>query len=520
MDFKSYAEQLKELRDEEQIKWLDGIVKFLPSGDEGVYYNKNFFTSWIWDVNEDYINWMLANYNSKLNDLREYKKTLKKDEDIAEAQKIFLLKIVNSTILNIWLLKSAILLDAEKSGYKLDEKEKELHHKRVLKLQDYIYWPKISDVEEEKDLVLQELKKLYLKNSSRLSEDEKEEYESFLQSFWIDTSSEIDNGETSLKVKKEEKKLSNEWERQNVPKLEDYYLQWDKAKILFEMVLDLYGLELWSIDLWPYNNMSVVTQERSIKIPEWKISSYDLFRILKLIDHEASRHVTVRDNMLNGVGIPWFWFVFWDEWYAKIAEALFDKKLEDINIVPAIGHFSTFISENFAWDEAERLLRIYYKMALKEWTSQEAINKEAKWRALRTKWFVARNKKWAARKDVSYYRGTKMTLEYLKSLDQDEEKWKNFTRDFFYSKVSLEDIDLVPELREAFKDVKEENFVYPIWVWKILYKKLLWDKIFLEKLKEEDPRFLAIDRLSLETKKHIIKILNFVDENKTLKKKD
>lgn len=54
-------------------------------------------------------------------------------------------------------------------------------------------------------------------------------------------------------------------------------------------------------------------------------------------------------------------------------------------------------------------------------------------------------------------------------------------RDFYFSKLSFTDIGLVNEFRKIAIDEKELR--YPLWIWKIIYKKLLWEKVTLSWLK-------------------------------------
>lgn len=153
------------------------------------------------------------------------------------------------------------------------------------------------------------------------------------------------------------------------------------------------------------------------------------------------------------------------------------------------------------------MLRIYYKMVMKKWTPDEIIEKEAKDRTLRVKRFVSFKQKWANRKDVSYTRWQKQIVEYLQNLD-DREIW-DFISNFYFSKLALWDIWLVQEFRESL-GIDEKELKYPLWIWKILYKKLLWEKIFLQKLQTEDFRFRVIDKIPFNVKRKIIEILNLI----------
>jgi hypothetical protein len=132
--------------------------------------------------------------------------------------------------------------------------------------------------------------------------------------------------------------------------------------------------------------------------------------------------------------------------------------------------------------------------------------KEATDRTLRVKRFVSFKEKWANRKDVSYTRWQSQIVDYLQNAQNNQD----FIRDFYFSKLALGDIWLVKEFREILW-IDENELKYPLWIWKILYKKLSWEKIFLQKLKQEDFRFESIDKLLFGIKKKIIKILSIIN---------
>ena len=123
---------------------------------------------------------------------------------------------------------------------------------------------------------------------------------------------------------------------------------------------------------------------------------------------------------------------------------------------------------------------------------------------LRVKRFVSLNEDGANRKDVSYTRWQTQVVNYLQTSDKQNKL--NFLRDFYFSKLSLTDIHLVNEFREKLS-IDESELIYPLWIWKILYKKLLWEKVFLSLLQEEDFRFWIIEKFSIDMKRKIVKIL-------------
>ena len=99
--------------------------------------------------------------------------------------------------------------------------------------------------------------------------------------------------------------------------------------------------------------------------------------------------------------------------------------------------------------------------------------------------------------------------------NDNETNWQ-FLKDFYFAKLSFEDIWLVKEFRESLW-IDESELIYPLWIWKILYKKLFLEKVTLAWLKEEDFRFQVIEKLSIRVKRKIVKILQEVRWKKNKK---
>lgn len=123
---------------------------------------------------------------------------------------------------------------------------------------------------------------------------------------------------------------------------------------------------------------------------------------------------------------------------------------------------------------------------------------------LRVKRFVSFDFPGANRKDTAYTRGNREISQKLATMAPEERK--TFLKNFYYAKLSLGDQKFVEEFRRVFPD---DHHTYPIWVGKILYKKLLGDKIFAEELAREDGRY-AIDSVSRETKRKVVALLQKV----------
>jgi hypothetical protein len=98
-----------------------------------------------------------------------------------------------------------------------------------------------------------------------------------------------------------------------------------------------------------------------------------------------------------------------------VNEQLAVVSLDDVSIdQPTIHHISTFIAENYDAEQTKKLLFIYYKLIGK---SHDEAEKMAKSRTQRVKRYHANDLPGANRKDVVYWRGMKIVVDYLKNVD-------------------------------------------------------------------------------------------------------
>lgn len=470
----------------EQIKsWfhspLGGILKYIQYGE--LFLNQDFFVNES-EINQDGINKFIQKIDIKLSEIKSQKKEIN-NLYISDLEKNFLINALNITGFKYILFKSSVYFEAEKFWYQITDEERKILLKRINKLQDIIYGPEISSIESEKKLILSELTHLFLENKNKLVNEEIKTFQDFIEPFHFDITS----------IKKDED--SNIFREKYLPK--------EKVIQIFKMVLDLYWLTWWKIVVDNVWNLSVKKEKKQIILPESKIEKINLKRIFQLIDHEIWVHVLRWYNTDKTLKTNGEWYLESEEWFAILSEALFDNKLEDINVKPTIHHITTFIAENRNFIETKKLLEIYYKLL---WNNTENAKKEAEDRTLRIKRFVSHYEKWANRKDVSYTRWQQQIVDYLQN-NQDNQ---NFIKDFYFSKLALDDISSVKEFRDILW-IDENELKYPLWIWKILYKKLSWEKIFLEKLKQEDLRFKNIEKISFAIKRKIIHILSMIHNN-------
>lgn len=464
------------------------IFKYIQE-EESLYVNQNFF-EWKKIITESDIDDLKKLFDEKLHNIKNLKKELN-ESNLEDIEKKFILNSLNSIWLKYILFKNSVYLEAEKSWFNITSEQRVTYLYKVNKLQNIVYWPEISSLDLEKNSVLDKLTQVYRDNNKKLDEDEKQFFLDFLNSFDFDDFEETFDPSTKQSIALSKKYLSS-----------------DKVILLFEMVIDLYNLDWWTVfldqDVWSF---SVKKEKKQIVLPSKKLEKISLKRILELFDHEIWVHAIRWFNSTQTLKTNGDWYLEIEEWMATLSELLFDEKIENIIVEPTIHHISTFFAENMNWEDTKKMLEIYFKMIKSKIVSSEDIEKEAFDRMLRVKRFVSLKEKWANRKDVSYTRWQSQIVEFFQNNDT-ETRWQ-FIKDFYFAKLAFEDIWLVKEFRESL-DIDESELKYPLWIGKILYKKLLWEKITLAWLKEEDFRFQIIEKLSIWVKRKIVKILQEV----------
>jgi len=495
--FLDYTEDIQNIKSG-FVSPMGWIFKYIQNED-GLHINQDFFV-WKNIVSQNDIDELLKIFDEKLFEIKNLKKELK-DSLLQDVEKKFILNSLNWVWLKYMIFKSAVFLEAEKSGFDLIEEQRNFYLRRVNKLQTMVYWPEISFIDSEKSSVLRELNNIYETNNSKLDEWEKNTYLEYLKALWFSWINNISINDTE--------------NTQNNNKLWEIFLSKEKVVELFEMLIDLYDLKWWTIFLdakvW---NFSVKKENKQIILPELKLEKTSLKRIFQLFDHEVWVHAIRWFNSTKTLNTNGDWYLEAEEWIATLSELMFDEYIDDILVEPTIHHITTYVAENLDFANTVKFLELYYKLSKPKSTSNEEIKKEALDRTLRVKRFVSFNEKWANRKDVSYTRWQTQVVDYFQNNDS-ETRWK-FIKDFYFAKLSFEDIWLVKEFREKLW-IDESELKYPLWIGKILYKKLLWEKITLHWLQEEDFRFQVIEKLSIWVKRKIVKILQEVRWKKNKK---
>lgn len=460
------------------------ILKYIKNEDD-LYINQDFF-EWKNEVFQNDIDELIEIFDVKLSEIKNLKKEVH-DSDLKEVEKKFLINALNSAWLKYIIFKSAVFLEAEKAGFILREEQRAFYLRRVNKLQGIVYWPKISSVDSEKNSVLYELVNLYEDNKSKLDEWEQSKYLEYLKILWYTWLNKTININLGIEENKDD--------------LLNVFLSKDKIIELFEMLIDLYDLKWWTFfvddKVW---NFSVKKEKKQIILPWLKLENTSLKRILQLFDHEVWVHAIRWYNSSKTLNTNGDWYLEVEEWIATFTELMFDEKIDNISVKPTEHHLTTYVAENLNFEDTVKFLELYYKLLKPKNTSYDDIKKEALDKTLRVKRFVSFKEPWANRKDVSYTRWQTQVVEYFQN--SDDETRLQFLKDFYFAKLSFEDIWLVKEFKESLW-IDENELKYPLWIGKILYKKLLWEKVTLAWLQAEDFRFWIVSEeqiLSVEDK--------------------
>lgn len=415
------------------------------------------------------------------------------NEDFTDWQKQFLNNITMMMCEHLECFQNAIFLEAEKCGLELSDADRQKYLNEVNRLQNDYYGPEISAIPEEKALVGEQLEEIFQKNKEKISHEECVIFEKFLQKSGF-------NQENPKKEKSSEVTLRKEKSED----LKQILLEESAIVEILEMVLDLYEMHDWAVEVNENRKMfSVFYDEKKIILPKNKLSSTSLFRLLEVMDHEIGVHAIRGVNTLATLQIAGMSYLPHEEGMAATAEDMLVHDMATIEPKITHHHLISFIAENLDSTETEQILKIYFQL-----TETPESDKMAHDWTMRIKRFMSHKMPGANRKDVSYSRGNRDIVEKLTSLSADERK--KFLQDYYFSKLSFDDQKFLPELRKLFPEA-DQNALYPQWVGKILFRKLIGEKIFFQDFTEKDGRF--VEKINFGTQRKIIKILQKIQKN-------
>ena len=474
---------------------VPGMLEYVKNAD-GMYYPKEFFPEGI--VTPETIDAGIARFSAHSNWIRGFMERVNSNKNFTDWQKEFLDNITTMMLKHLECFQNAIFLEAEKCGIELSDADRKKYLDEVNSLQNDYYGPEISAIPEEKALVGEQLEEIFQKNKEKISHEECVIFEKFLQKsgFNQENPKKEESSEVTLRKEKSEN-------------LKQIFLKEPESEIveILKMVLDLYEMRDWTVEVNENRKMfSVHYDAKKIILPKNKLSSTSLFHLLELMDHEIGVHAIRGVNTLATLQIAGMSYLPHEEGMAATAEDMLVHDMATIEPKITHHHLISFIAENLDSTETEQMLKIYFQL-----TDAPEYDKMAHDWTMRIKRFVSHKMPGANRKDVSYSRGNRDIVKKLTSLSDDERK--KFFQDYYFSKLSFDDQKFLPELRKLFPE-SEQNSLYPQWVGKILFRKLIGEKIFFQDFTEKDGRF--VHNVNSETQRKIVKILQKIQTIPTI----
>lgn len=540
-EFMAIAKKIEDIKINIQ-KPLWGILQYTANG-----INKSFFSESIEKVTQRDIDNAILFLNSYLQQFKRLAKEVQESVFINDVQKKLFLWTLQSFGLKVILFKCAVYIEGEKWWYELNQKDKQIYLKTIDKIEKLVYWPKISEIPEEVDVIMTSLAHLYQSNKDKIAIEDQAYFTGFLEKFprrsWKAEET-VSNKNRLWKINQENfAKLLQKWLNiygiaSDVLKISEdiseikqengiIYLptknpttEKERSKSELESVYKKfwYQPDVLKIKIHKCSAIEVDIPSNEINIPA-NINYYSVIRSLELLSHEIVTHAVTWTNKKNKFNLESDTYLELQEWIAMLNEKAVTTEIKNISVEPTVHHISTFIWENYDTTDTNHLLQIYYKLQGKKnfWTL-------AKNRTERVKRFHANDQKWANGKDIVYRRGITDSLNYIQNLDANTiEDIKTLQQDIFnfnVGKLGKNEIKNVPELIEWF-DITPQNIILPADIGKLLLWLLeknspngKWIKITNTTLWENDIRFKASlpeQNLNYQQKKLLLEMRHFIE---------
>lgn len=512
----------------------------------GLIYNKAYFNKWQ-KITKEYINNQIQEAEKINKELEEIYQQIENEEILNEAQKKLLKELIEKSILLNKYHQSAIYIEAEKAGYPLSNKDRIFFRKNILRIENILYWEKITKLEQRKSKVIESFHKIYRENQSELTEKERDiRKQKILEKFPISDLN-IDEKTTANEEKKlyiwEEHifdlvslMLQIEWfKKENIikieikdiyeaqkPEQEDWIYQIPsnrKSKEIYDYFDSQWIWQKFKIikkKLWN-NSVNISKENNSFKKNEISLSpsingKYNITdKVLPIIyDHEISTHVNTGIGNFNNIYIKDPERSDLEEWIALFNQKMSENK--DIKEIykTSIWDIWTFIWENFDEIETEQILELYFKLIKEK-------NTNISDRTRRIKIWVPIWEKWSRRKDLVYGKWKEIIkeLEELTKTKEWIEKLNKYAKAIYSTRLWYEWIKDIDNILEWIKKLDELEPNFPIFAGKIIYRKLFNWKLDKEKMLENDLRRLIKTNKEVTTnqKRLLVKILQIIKQN-------
>ena len=535
----------------EKIKWQ--LFQWLAYDTvDGLIFNKAYFSTW--DNISQIIKEKESQANQKIIELTQLKDQVNNEEILNDAQKKLIISKIQREIDLFEYHKNAMYLEWEKAGQRLTWEQREYHNQKKLKLEQKLYWDPITKIEFRKDKALEKLNKLYENSAeSKLNSEE--------QLFWKEKIQPmIDGTDTSKKQNDDE----NEWLH-----FVDTYIKEENIFKLIELALQIQWISPDNIVKIQYNTnkeQSDVRQENDIFIVPSSWKSEDIYKNFDSIWIWQKFKIIKKTSWTNSVSISKQWDKFkkneisiWapEKWrynINKVLPIMFDHEIAthvntwiwnfyNLNLNDSdrsdIEEWIATINESFAKDnplskyyesgkgdicqlfweifddeDLKKAIEIYFKLSNDTEDVTTRFNRVRMWVA---KWY-----KWTRRKDMVYGKWKNIVKE-LEDLSKTPEWIKllnKYVKAFYSTKLWYNSIKDIDEILQWICDLEDLEPNFPVFAWKIIYRKLLKWKVNTDEMLKCDIRSLieTDKNISYQQKKLLVQILKLIKDDEEFQK--
>lgn len=521
-EFSSFSDEIINIK-VPFAKALGGVLTYT----KGTNISDKFFDNKIALVTQQDVDDAKVRINQSISAFEGLQDKISSAETINLVQRQFLLKTIAANILKLTMMWYSVPIEAEKWWYVMDPALKQEYLAKIEKIETELYGPKVSDVPEEKDMIVSSLSTLYQEKSDLLSEEQKEQFSLFLEKF----------PESNKAISTKE-----------IPNTLKWILHQKDIPQLFQRIFDLYGIKSTIVIIdSSENKVSEVTDKDGILYVPDTLSEKELTDIYKerkisskmkiimdpkanlmstgkyllrlpssredisvkefceAIDRSISTHIVATKNDMKTLNMRSDSYLEFHEWVALLNKEAVSTPLSEISTKePVEANISTFIWENNTLQDTESLLLSYYTMKAIEGKNPK---KESHNRAQAVKRFHANDLPGASRNQVVHWRGMNDVVNYVQSLDpKNPEHITAFSEDikkFYSSKLGKDEFRDTSDLLEGFT-VDESKLILPLALGKIIYEKLLNKTLNFD----NDIRFLATQhKLSYAQKKLLLSLI-------------
>lgn len=441
---------------------INTVIPYTFKYDENGY-NETIFKKFLWLDLEKYDDYSIfledafLALDNKILNLKKIKNNLK-EKNI----NYYLEKNLDENIFFLKYLKNILEIETEKIK-KFEFKMEEDKLKKILnkneKIEEKIFWEKISKNKDFSNEIISALEKEFLKNIENINSEEKFFLENIIKILRKKTKTEnfTKNNFSEKKFTNNLKNFDNKILKKKI-KREDYIE-------IFKLVIDILWLDFdVKID---ENSGNISAWEDWLKIPLIEeYSELEIWRILDLISHEIETHlITLKNNEILACSVRSIWYQTKEEWIASTFWKLSSWK-DLYSSKELLSTTDILIWEIFPWEILKKYLKVRKKL-------EKNKNLNVKKRFERLKRWKNFLLNWVNPKEKSYFIWRK---EVIKRLENNENilnlfLWRN---SFNFEKDLLK----IVWNTNDFKNLKEKNLVFPMMIWAILRYKLLnsWEK--------------------------------------------